>query len=352
MRLITENALEQARALLSANKHRPRALILLSYVCELEGKLEESNFYYTEYGDKYSNLSKHHGNKYQRMFHFFMGRLGVNSRDGAAWNNAGFLCIEFNETRRLYQTAAKLNHHNGMINFSGVIKHERPEESLVLYKRAVDLYGSSYGMLGLCIIYTLLNDDNLSNMWCEKGAALGNVECMEKLAKRHYYGKGYPENKAKGISMMVNIASKYGRHTSAVELHRMYSDPDPNIYSPFWRTFWLCKSVRCNDHLNSGMLRELLCELKSPNPPTPPPLMFILGEFTRHHVDGIFKDRNWFSESLHNFAKQAAEFYTEVCWQTEQTTLAWMYVGQRLGIHKDVRILIGKLVWSSRMTLE
>jgi len=79
--------------------------------------------------------------------------------------------------------------------------------------------------------------------------------------------------------------------------------------------------------------------------------IFAIGKALRGHVNEekrtIFNDESHFHTRI-GPAKQAVAFYEKQISSCKAAVHAWTLVGKAYGVVKDIRILIGKLIWETR----
>jgi hypothetical protein len=79
-------------------------------------------------------------------------------------------------------------------------------------------------------------------------------------------------------------------------------------------------------------------------------LVFVIGEVVSKHVDlekeTIFGTKANFVRM--NVAKQAIELFRAQSFACQKAVNTWSIIGKRLGVVKDVRLIIAKLIWGKR----
>jgi hypothetical protein len=75
-----------------------------------------------------------------------------------------------------------------------------------------------------------------------------------------------------------------------------------------------------------------------------------LGHVLRHEVNVERQTIFGKLQGTHFFgpAKDAVQFYKDICQATRLAVDAWSIVGARLRVVKDVRLIISRLVWKAR----
>ena len=179
------------------------------------------------------------------------------------------------------------------------------------------------------------------------------IACAGKERSGYYVmGMCYLRGTGCGVDLarartLLRIAAELGSTNAANAYGLSFAHSDP--WSWFWRGRAACAG--CDMDFDSGLLDQL----KDGNPD----VVFSIGRAFKGHIDRSrrrcfgefdfidFEDENF--DLIVGPATEAVQFYELEVKATRDRIREWTRVGIRCNIVKDVRIMIGKMIWGAKM---
>ena len=136
------------------------------------------------------------------------------------------------------------------------------------------------------------------------------------------------------------MASEFGDVLSMIRLGNFFNDTDPR----HWKWWGKAAQLGCD----SFFLDNFVERVKRPSSNV---VLFAIGQTLHGHVDDnaetVF-NRDYRHHSLFMYAKRVIAFYKKQVKATKAAMHAWTQVGIRWKVVKDIRKVIGMLIWQTR----
>jgi hypothetical protein len=180
--------------------------------------------------------------------------------------------------------------------------------------------------------------------WAEKSAVQGERDGFYELGHCYRYGIGCERDteRAKGNFL---VAAKLGHVYSMEHCGEFKSENDPQ------RLVWLARAAAANMD-SFSFLNEMCDQVHNFNSGTGhAKVMFVIGRALKGHNDNeeltIFGSDYMF-DSVIIPANQALRFYEFQLQSFRKAVDSWTIIGLRNGVVKDIRKMIGKMIWDAR----
>jgi hypothetical protein len=179
--------------------------------------------------------------------------------------------------------------------------------------------------------------------WGEKAAAQGECDGFYVLAWCYRAGEGCGKDYDKSAEMFL-IAAQLGKMESMIMMGHMLGVGDPQ------KVFWFAKAAE------NGTVTYFLTEMHSHmekfiGGTGNARAVFAIGRALKGHIDNekrtIFCEGYKFDTYI-GPANQAFHFYEFQLQSYRKAVDNWTIVGLRNKVVKDIRLLIGKMIWESR----
>ncbi len=210
---------------------------------------------------------------------------------------------------------------------------------LSLARRAADM-GNVFAGAALC---REIRDKEYAFRLAQLAAAQNERDGFFELAFCFEKGVGCEKNLTFAKQNYL-IAAELGDVIGARKLAQLLDDADPALW------MWLGRIANCGNvfplvELAPKMVEQFFSGSGSA------PAVFFIGRAFKGHIDmdkrQIFDASDNF-DSLVGLANQAISFYDSQIKCARLAVDTWTLVGIRLGMVKDMRVLIGKMIWEGR----
>jgi hypothetical protein len=187
------------------------------------------------------------------------------------------------------------------------------------------------------VLSTSMPDDDQAFLLAERAVAQGDRSALNSLAWMTSRGRGCTKNVAKGIELFRQAAELGHATASYMYATRAFGEED------FERFLWCGRAALLGAHVPE-FCRAVLGLIPS----------FETGEHGRilHLVAPVLRvvvDRRQSSslkvEDELGAAPRVAELHAAMLTRAREAIASWSLVSRRLGIVKDVRVMIAKMVW-------
>jgi hypothetical protein len=180
-------------------------------------------------------------------------------------------------------------------------------------------------------------------VWAERSASQGERNGFAWLSLCYIRGKGCEQNMeaAKEYSL---IAGELGDALALIEFGESLETNDPD------RFVWFGKAADMGD--NDSLLTEMEEKIDNFNSGTGhASVVFAIGRALKGHIDSekktLFGEDFLFRVYIGS-ANQAVHFYNFQLQCYRQAVDTWTFVGLRNKVVKDIRKMIGKMIWDAR----
>jgi TPR repeat protein len=179
--------------------------------------------------------------------------------------------------------------------------------------------------------------------WAEKSALQGERDGFYCIGR--WFEDGEDVERAKKNYL---IAAELGNIHAVITLSELLDETDPK------RCYWLGRAaINGND---GPFLNEMVVQTQKFYSGTGhADVVFAIGRALQGHIDDDKKTifgNNWNCDSLIGPVNQALHFYNFQLQSYRRAVDNWTLVGIRNGVVKDVRKMIGKMIWDSRENAE
>jgi hypothetical protein len=183
--------------------------------------------------------------------------------------------------------------------------------------------------------------------WAEKSAAQGERDGFYQLGYCYLDGKGSERNPERAKENFL-IATELGDMYAIVCVGEFFDKDDPQ------RFVWLGRGAANGDSFS--FLKEMVDQIHNINSETGhAKVVFVIGRALKGHINN--EERTTFG-SDHNFgayigpANQTLRFYEFQLQSYRKAVDSWTLVGRRNRVVKDIRKMIGKMIWDAREEAE
>jgi hypothetical protein len=186
-------------------------------------------------------------------------------------------------------------------------------------------------------------EDEERFLWAEKSAAQGERNGFYWLGRCYRDGSGCEEDVERAKENHL-VAAELGDVAAMVCVGRLFDKDDPQRFVWFGRA---AANRRCISFLDE--MRGQICNFNSGTGIAK--VVFVIGRALRGSIDN--EERAIFGE-YYNFetysghAKQALQFYEFQLQSYQKAVESWTTIAMRNGVVKDIRKMIGKMIWDAR----
>jgi hypothetical protein len=178
--------------------------------------------------------------------------------------------------------------------------------------------------------------------WAEKAARQGEREGFFELGTCYMYGYGCTKDETKAKELYLR-AAKLGLVEGMSDYGCLLKKSDPERY------VWLAKS--CSRGGSLLFFTDLLDQMRNFNAGNGhASVVFAMGRALRKQIN--VEKRTIFGKFegtyLRGPARDAVQFYKDICQAARRAVDVWSIVGRRVRIVKDVRLIISRLLWNAR----
>ncbi len=183
--------------------------------------------------------------------------------------------------------------------------------------------------------------------WAEQSAAQGERDGFYGIGFCYIYGEGCEQNLEKAKKFLL-FAANLGCVDAMYTLVHLLGKNDPQRY------IWLGKAAVCGD------IHPLIQEIMTLHDNfgisgIENNVVFAIGKAIKGHIDNdkheFFGSKNYYS-SYANQALQFYEFYEFQLQAYRKVINTWTVVGKHYGVVKDIRKMIGMMIWDSMLTIK
>jgi hypothetical protein len=183
--------------------------------------------------------------------------------------------------------------------------------------------------------------------WAEKSAAQGERDGFYQFGRCYRYGSGCVEDAEKGKKIFL-VAAELGHMIAMVGLGKLLEKDDSQ------RFYWFGRAATANgDSLGAVyFLNEMRGQIRKFNSGTGhASVIFGIGRALKGHINNekrtIFGNLSMFDARI-GPANQALHFYEFQLQSYRKAVNSWTIVGLRNKVVKDIRKMIGKVIWDAR----
>jgi hypothetical protein len=179
-------------------------------------------------------------------------------------------------------------------------------------------------------------------VWAEKAAQQGERDGFYELGTCYMYGYGCTKDELKAKELYLR-AAKLGLIGAMTDYAWLLKTSDPE------RCIWLAKV--CARGGNLLFFTDLIDQMRNFNAGNgQASVVFVLGQILRKQiiVDKQMLFGKLEGECVLGPAIVAVQFHEAVCRAARRAVDTWSIIGARVRIVKDVRLMIGKLIWNAR----
>jgi hypothetical protein len=179
--------------------------------------------------------------------------------------------------------------------------------------------------------------------WSEKSAGQGERDGFFYFGYCHRYGVGCQEDAEIATANYV-VAAELGHVRAMGCLGELLDKDDPQ------RFFWLGRAAANGE--SDSFLNGMSIEMRNFNSGTGyAKVVFVIGRALKGHINNekqaIFGRDNNFDTYI-GLAKQALYFYEFQLQSYRKAVDSWTFAGLRNNVVKDIRKMIGKMIWDAR----
>ncbi len=192
-----------------------------------------------------------------------------------------------------------------------------------------------------------ITNDNIERFrWAQKSAAQGERDGFYELGCCYQVGTGCDQDKEKAKENFL-IAAKFGYVSAMDQLSDMLDTSDPQRFYWKGKAASTSKKAYIQESFNTAIAIQLQTfGIKQTN------VVFVIGRALKGHIKN--NKRKFFGfyttidlDELVLF-NHAVQFYNFQLQSYRNAVDCWTLVGLRNNVVKDIRKLIGKMIWDSR----
>jgi TPR repeat protein len=181
-------------------------------------------------------------------------------------------------------------------------------------------------------------------LWAQKAAAQSHPAGMFELGELLFKGRGCAEDKVTALAIWRESAEL--GHPTAQYIWGALGVGEDELQRVMW---WGRSAARGNSDAAKDLVaaasKQLFeVEVRSPR------VVFELGAAFKGHFGGgrVFGMSSWSAADDFALAQQCVELHDEVLVQARDAIACWLMLARRLGVSKDMRLLITRILWERR----